>query len=439
MNKTVISKLAQSGVLYLYLAFLAELFLVIYFRNDTGYILSPLLMVAMGLFLSYYPLRCKISNNLIEADAAAKQIKLPGRKLFWGISIGLALVYIIWSAFLFNQQPIDVQQSDILPFIKSVYLERLANGEPVYDLYTGFQYGTFRPSYLPAHWMPYLLPYLIGIDLRWACVAIFIAATLIFTKQVIRQNTTVGGLIAIALPYLLVFSIYLKQGKDAAHTIEIMVTGYYLILAVSLFSSNAFARALGVCLPLLSRYAMLFWVPVYAVIRLIEHPRKALLMAAFGVLIMACIFVPFLIQTPDMFKDFNGNYLNGVISEWRGQSWQKPGDKPFQLYQGMGFACWYYEFGKGGLQDKIVAIKNTLVWVSLVVLMLQLIQVYVKRKMGNHNLVALLTLKAALTLFYPFVMIPYVYLNWVPLMVSVAILSRITFTVKSSYNENIHS
>lgn len=439
MGNSLIRNMARSGVLYLYLAFLVELMLVIYLRNDAGYIMSPLLMIASGLFIAYYPLKCNLANNLIEVNNITDKLVPRSPRNFWLLAIGLALAYVVWSAILFQRHPIDVQQSDILPFIKDVYLERLAKGEPVYSLYTGFQYGTFRPGYLPAHWMPYILPYLMGIDLRWACVLLFVTASLILTRQVTRQNPTTAGLMAIILPYLLVFSIYLKQGKDAAHTIEIMVTGYYLLLAVSMFSNNALARATGVCLPLLSRYAFVFWLPVYALVRLFEHPKRALYMAGFGAMLLALVFVPFFLQTPDMFNGFNGNYLNGVILEWQGQPWQKPGDKPFQLFQGMGFASWYYEFGTGSLQEKIVAIKDTLVWVSIGVTCVQMLLVYMLRKRNNSGLISLLTLKAALTLFYPFIMVPYIYLNWVPLMISVAILSRITLKANTPLHENIHS
>jgi hypothetical protein len=46
-------------------------------------------------------------------------------------------------------------------------------------------------------------------------------------------------------------------------------------------------------------------------------------------------------------------------------------------------------------------------------------------KVIPENLFSLLALKFCMTIFYAFILVPYVYLFWVPLMVSVVIISRI--------------
>jgi hypothetical protein len=411
---------------YLYLAFIIELLLVFYLRNDAGFLVSPILMVASGMFIAYFPLlMMNKKGEGIIGQCSIDKVAQVKPTTFWLIFGAMILVYWTWSALLFHFKPIDINQSDIVPFIQEVYLVRLFRGEAVYNVFTGFNYGTFTPSYLPAHWSPFIIPYLLNIDLRWACVGIFSIATLIYTNYLWRIDKSKSSLIKILLPWVLLFSIYIKQPKDAAHTIEIMIMGYYLILGVFIFSNSMLMRAIGVILPLFSRYAFLFWLPVYALIQWLNSLKMFTSLLVWGIILVSIIFLPFIIQTPEMYKDFNGNYLHGIINEWQGQSWQKAGDRPFQLFQGMGVASWFYFWFDGALEDKIGAIKNALIMASVFFMLLQVVLVWRLNLKNQDKLVALFTLKAALTIFYVFVMVPYVYLNWVPLVISVVILSRV--------------
>jgi hypothetical protein len=430
-NTYPIFHIFRTPAAWLYAAFAAELLLIIFLRNETGHLISPILIVGSGCFLAVFPVLLEKKNKgyLIkeEQNEAAGNIPYP-----WVLTLMLATIYAAWSGWIFYKNPLNINNSDILPFIKEVYLVRLQQGIPVYSSFTGFNYGTFTPSYLPAHWAPFIIPYLLHIDFRWICVAVFIGANLVFGKYVWKRDQTVSGRVKMVLPYLLVFSIYIKQVRDAAHTIEIMVVGYYLLLGISIFSRQAFNKAGGVLLPLLSRYSFLFWLPVYAITLFVSNKKIFFRTAAWGTLLLAVIFLPFIIQTPEMYKDFNGNYLSGVINEWQGQPWQKPGAKPFQLFQGMGFASWFYEFYSGDLPAKIVAIRTTLLWVSAgLMVSLTVIFFRLKNTIGQ-SLFALLSLKLSLTFFYAFIMVPYIYLNWVPLIISVLIISRINPSAKHS-------
>lgn len=418
--------LVKNKFKYLYVAFVIELLLVVYLRNELGFVVSPLLMVTTGLFIAYFPILLIKKNNdeLLLNQASADEADI-NPKAFWLTFGVLILIYWIWSAILFYVKPIDINQSDIVPFIKEIYLDRLFNGQAVYSKYTGFNYGTFTPSYLPAHWSPFIIPYLLNIDLRWACVGIFSLATYIYAGYLWQIDKSKSSILKLVLPWLLVFSIYVKQPKDAAHTIEIMIMGYYLILGVFIFSNSVFMRAIGLILPLFSRYAFIFWLPVYAVIQLLSNRKLFTILLIWGIVLVSIVFLPFIIQTPEMYKDFNGNYLHGIINEWQGQSWQKPGARPFQLFQGMGVASWYYFWFDGSLPDKINAIKNALFISSVIFMIMQIVLVLRLAFKKHAELIALLTLKAALTIFYVFIMVPYVYLNWVPLVISVVILSRV--------------
>jgi hypothetical protein len=48
--------LGKNKLNYLYVAFVIELLLVFYLRNELGFVVSPLLMVITGLFIAYFPI-----------------------------------------------------------------------------------------------------------------------------------------------------------------------------------------------------------------------------------------------------------------------------------------------------------------------------------------------------------------------------------------------
>src|ERR1041384_2582118 len=100
-------------------------------------------------------------------------------------------------------------------------VKRAMELENVYAPVAYHDYGVvFTPNYLPFQWAPFLLPALLDLDLRWIIVAAFIAAAALHAHRAIKGATTFGQCaIIITLPFVLVFSIYIMQGIDAAHTI----------------------------------------------------------------------------------------------------------------------------------------------------------------------------------------------------------------------------
>lgn len=421
----------KNNTAFLYSAFVMELLLVFYFRNRLGYILSPVLLLCSGLFLSIYPyflLKNKPESMLNKNIAKASSVK-KHRLWAWALLGFLSLAYCIWSWFLFAKYPIDIHQSDIIPFINDVMVKRFLNGETVYAPISGFTtYVAFStPNYLPFHWAPFILPALLHIDSRWVVVVIFILSATFYLYQTLHHFKS-GKKIMLntVLPFLVVFSIYLKQSMDAAHSVEIMIMGYYLFLASSLFVKNNMIKSAGMTLPLLSRYSFLFWVPVYFYNLFKNNLRRFFIIGLLlATLVIVLFILPFVLPIPEMLKTFNSVYVKGAVFEWQGQSWQAAGDRPFQLFQGTGFASWFYLYYDGTLEEKILAIKNVLMIGCIISALLPIVFYKKLIKVLSGDLLSLLALKLCLTIFYAFILVPYVYLFWVPLMVSVVIISRI--------------
>lgn len=427
-------KLLKNRSNLLYLAFLLELVFLFYRKGELGFIWSPLILFTSGLCMAVYPWflekyhRANGESNFLEKNIEPLQTKET--KKFSPILIGLfsllVLVGAIWTYLLIQRFPIDINHSDIIPFIDEVYLSRFKRGEALYAQLEGFGYGKFYPGYLPFHWCFFLISSFLQFDHRWIPFAVYIVASGIFVWVSMRNfNELIHKVFILLLPFVLLFSIYGENASDAMHTIEILVIGYYLLAGLSLFSKSFWAQSFGLLFPLLSRYSLVFWLPVHF---LSMWPKDKKRFFSVGFLLLGLIVIcllPFWLQTPEMFSGFGQVYQKAAMGEWNGQAWQQPGDKPFQLFRGLGFASWFYEYYPGTLEQKIAALNKTLLYVSVLVTLLLLIFSSKIRKVVSPNLFSLLALKFSLTWFYAFMIIPYNYLNWVPMAISIVILSRL--------------
>jgi len=416
---------------YLYFAFIIELFLVFYFRNKLGFIVSPVLLLIAGLFLSIYPyfLLKNDSEAMLDINKHASTAGKKSRNLAWIIFGSLSLLYGFCSYFLFVKYPIDIHHSDIIPFINEVMVKRFLHGEMVYAPVAGFtSYVAFStPNYLPLHWIPFIIPALLNIDSRWIIVFIFILSAAFYLKQNISNFQSARKVIFITfLPFAVVFTIFITQAQNAVHTVEIMIMGYYLFLSSSLFSKSSFVKASGITFPALSRYAFLFWLPVFFYGLLKNNLKRFFIIGfLFALFIFIFFIIPFVLPIPEMLKTFNSVYIPGAVFEWKGQAWQHAGDRPFQLFQGTGFASWFYMFYDGTLEEKVSALKNTLMTCCILSAVIPIVFYKKLTRVIPENIFSLLALKYCLTIFYALILVPYVYLFWVPSIVSVVIISRI--------------
>ncbi|MBC7381644.1 MAG: hypothetical protein H7296_01470 [Bacteroidia bacterium] len=414
---------------YLFVAFVAELLLMFYLRNDVGYILSPLLITTSGIFLAVYPYFI-----ILKAEPKVTCNKEPIAYLYcikrwsWIGFVCLSVIFIFSSYLLFQAQPVNIAQSDIIPFIRDVMVKRFINGEAVYAPVKFNDYPVmFTPNYLPFQWLPFALAVLANVDMRWISVLAFISSTAFYIYNNNKSDVQNKNKLWHAfLPFAVLFSIYIKQPRDAAHTIEILIMAYYLFLSSALFVKGSFIKGLSLTLPLLSRFSLLFWLPVYFY-DLLSTSFKTFLLSGLMLLCFILVFfiMPFVLPDPAFLKTFNDIYLDGAIGEWNGQAWQQPGDRPFQLFQGFGFASWFYMFFDGSLKEKILALKMTLMIVCVISLLIPIFTYKKARNVVSSELFSLMALKFCLTFFYAFILVPYIYLFWVPLMVSVVILSRV--------------
>jgi len=414
----------------LLIAFVLEWCLLVLFRNETGYLLSPLLLIAISVFYFSFGLK----NYFLFEENKKASLKTGNLKIVWFLYFSCVIITSIIAQRIFSEIPLDISRSDIIPLIQKVYVERFLNSQYVYAAYTGFNYGTFTPNYLPFHWLPFCISTLLNFDPRFIPLAVFfIVIAIYFLQQCKRNQSNISLYFKLILPFVLFISILIKQKNDFANTVEMLIVSYYLIVCLGFFAKNIYLSSVGYTTTILSRYSLIFWLPVEFLNRFIDN-RKKLLFLSFLVFCGILVFYifPFFLHQPDSF--FNGSNLwqKAALGEWKGQAWQKPGDNPFQLFQGVGFASWFYKFFPGTLEEKIEVCKNTMLVFVLLTSILLMVLRFKKYSSICPNLFSLLSLKLSLSIFFSFLFVPYVYLFWTSLFISVVIISRIDFDGEDS-------
>jgi hypothetical protein len=424
----------KRNIFWLYFAFVVELLFFFYIKNAFEFILCPIVLLAASVFISVFPFfLIKANQNTFLESNSFNKLKFDLR-----IKSALILFLLLTSTMIFianwviKQNPINIIQSDIIPFIDEIFVKRFLNHENVYAQYTGFNYGTFTPSYLPFHWGPFVLCKLLRIDYQWTALLVFMVfCTLYFLVLIKNIQNTRWLLVNSALPFVLLFTIYLKSGRSAVQCVEVMVMGYYLFLSIAIFSKQHITKGLGLLMPLLSRYSFVFWLPLYFYDLLRTNLKNFFWILIVFVALMLIFFVfPFVVPVPQMVKLFNANYTASILGEWDGQSWQGSTERPYQLFQGIGFASWFYQFAAGTLLERMELNKYALYIISILTMLFVVYKYKYIRKYIGPNMFSLLSLKLMLTIFYALIMVPYDYLNWVSLTISIVILSRINYSLE---------
>ena len=120
---------------------------------------------------------------------------------------------------------------------------------------------------------------------------------------------------------------------------------------------------------------------------------------------------PFMSNRPGLFFEGAAAYDLAALGEWKGQSWQVAGNKPYQLFQGYGFASIYYQaFQSFELLQRIQFLKYSML---LVMCLNILFWWWMRKRIKTDTFIVLpIILTITLALFLSFVTVPYNYLFW---------------------------
>jgi hypothetical protein len=329
--------------------------------------------------------------------------------------IGAGLVVLAtwsWCQYWFDEMPIDITNADMLPIIK-VMGERFIAGQHshIYDPIPWIWHGT-KPIYLPAMWLPYVPAIAVGIDMRWVAIAGLLFAFIAFLF-VYRPNT--HHYLSFFLGVLAVLLYWWVVADNTAGIVSVAeegaVIGYYVLLVLALLSGRPWLTGIAISLCMLSRYALVGWVPAYLLYLMLEKRWKTLgIIVATG---LACFVLLFLVPV-GWVTFLRLARLPGDYIAFAGRVWK---DSPDVFSTAPGFA-WF--FGPRG-----TALLHGLLLVLSFAAPLLFMWVGHRRQRGVN--LPLATLKLTLVIFFCFIDVPYLYLFYTSSFVSlitVALLLR---------------
>jgi hypothetical protein len=355
----------------------------------------------------------------------------------------IALALYSWCLHWFDDWPIDVSNADMLPIIK-VMGERFIAGQHshIYDPIPSIWHGAL-PIYLPAMWLPYVPALALGIDMRWIAIAglLFAFGTFVFLFRpsgdplqpglsAVRSSQTRRPFFLGVLAFLLFWWIVADNTAGIVSVSEEgVVIGYYVLLVLALLSGKPWLTGVAISLCMLSRYALVGWIPAYLLYLVLERRWRYLsIITLTGVLCFTLLFlVPVGWTTSLRLIHLPGDYVAFASRVWH--------DSPVVFSTAPGLA-WF--FGRKG----IVILHGLLITFSFTLPVLFTVLAYRRgrsRPQGPNTArtnsrvspnsgsslanIPLASLKLSLVIFYSFIDVPYLYLFYTSSLVSLIIMA----------------
>ncbi len=332
-NKVIIATVAL---------FLAQLYLMFKGGSLFGKYWNPILLftVSMAIPIVYLRWSRHLKNHLASKKSFVWTIA--------GIS-GMILLFPAIHGGL-EKYPDPAQYSDVLPQLTTLY-QRFENGIFPYALVPLKGYSPY-PVYMPLHWLPVGIPYALHVDVRWVGY-IMLALAIGFYGWLAGNGTRTFAVIIGAITPAVVLMAYLLSGEiDLPVTFEPIIAAYYVVLAAGILGRNIYVIAIGLIMCLVSRYTLIFWLPLFAVLLLREFKwaKNGIVWASVFLGIMALYVFPFLMKDTTILQQGVEYHNRCAIDEWTGY-----GNPPisYTFEAGIHFAQFFKNIFPGDMTHRV--------------------------------------------------------------------------------------
>ncbi|MBK8681396.1 MAG: hypothetical protein IPN31_05735 [Bacteroidetes bacterium] len=327
----------------------------------------------------------------------------------------IAICYFFFTPILITSSSVlHVERySDVIPQLHTLN-ERLLAGEFPYQQIDFYGYALY-PTYLPLQWLPYSIAEIMHFDYRLISFFALMIALSVFAFQIIKsQSPHAFKIFWILIPFTAYILLLLFNEYDFQFSVESLIAAYYILLVLALMKRNIVFISAAIILCLLSRYSLVLWLPLLALVFYFENKKqlgKGLIIVISGVLIFYVI--PFLLQDVSVFTNGFAYHTKAARAVWEAMD-NAPGDKPEKLFSGYGFAGYFYDTLHGTVESKFNTLRLTHFLFSMgSVILLGIF--YLKKKATLQSVGFLIgSLQVYLVIFYTFIQIPYSYLFIVP-------------------------
>ncbi len=404
-----------------------ELLCLTLLKGKPDYYTSPMVWILAGLLTVF------ASGKLLFFAQKEDSETNSTTHIFTTLSIFSILAVVV--AFVltktFQAHPVNPLESDVIPTIE-ILVRRMLNGEWVYAPIE-FPGWTVNNAYLPLQYFPFVIAEKLHFDYRWLAYLSFLIIVLAWLQYAFRQNISVfENSIKVIFIFLSLLLINKHDNGSFAFSLELIDVAFYMFLALSFFIDNWWIKGIAILCCLLSRYAFVFWLPLYALSFWEQKGQKEALRIVGTVIggVILLYVLPFLTKQPMLFFDGLKYYDKTAIGQWTDiPSWYAAVGKPFHLTQGLSTSIYFYDFWKGDISAKLGAARTLhgLLCVGSVLLSAVVYWFWRKREDFNYQAFMLVSLKFYFIFFYGFFYVPFSYLYLIPIFYSIAILMKLRF------------
>lgn len=379
--------------------FALQVFLILQGVCYFGKYFNPILLLVCNLWLS----KLFFSSLFISPESL---VKIPGRKkelvILLFFSALMSFVILIFFNELIRRMNQPIRISDIIPQLETQY-SRFKSGVSPYST-IDLPCSKPFPVYMPFHWLPLAISDFLNIDSRWSGMIILLLCLFYYGCYIsFLLLPFLLRLSLIILPYLVVFSFVFWGKADMAVSLETTIAAFYLLLGIGLLKAKKRLVLTGVILCLLSRYTLIFWLPVFAIAYLKEYgvyfSVKAVAMIFFAV-VLFYVF-PFMMNDSSIFLTGLKYHNGAAVFEWANGAWT--------FDSGIYFAPHMNSLFNGNYFDKVKWARIVQASVMMAILFWGLLYYRRFNQLINANHFLLGMLFLILTAFYMFGPLTYRY------------------------------
>ncbi|MFA6151205.1 MAG: hypothetical protein WC716_07795 [Chitinophagaceae bacterium] len=319
--------------------------------------------------------------------------------------------------------PDVIQHSDVLPLIIKQY-EYFIHGKMPYQ-FIELSTHTAYPAYMPLHWLPVGISDSFGKDPRWGGILLLLLSSLVFAFLSVRKQKSLPiNILLTLLPGAVFYIFVLYASSDIAITYETVIAAYYFFLAIALMQKNITLVVVGIVLCLLSRYTLIFWLPLFFLLYLFNNGmRKTAIYTGIIITIVCVLFVfPFLLRNPSLIIDSLAYHNFAAIADWS--------DHKYTFGWGVYFGPQIDHLVDGTPEHKVFAARIIQASTMLLLLFTGLFYYARNKHRVNFYEVSLGMLYAVIVGFYMFGPFAFRYYMMAPIYISIVLLARILLSEK---------
>lgn len=334
-------------------------------RSDDREALWPLYAIVTGGLFGLFAFLLAFKDRV--ADLSGFHLRRS-----WRLAAGALL--LLPAAFLLQRElrafartvwfrPMSPAEGDMLPLMLSTLGDFWRDGVYPYRVHEVATWD-LALTFTPGLWLPYSVPYLAGLDIRWAGVAAMAAAGLacfIWTGWTVLRNGNPGNWLSalpvLWLPFGMLWLEYYDDFLGASHLAVYWAVAILAAMALRLRLHGTAGLLLGWCL--LARVYLLFAVPFLLIhaCRLWRKDRRGAQRLAAGFLVPGVLVgLPFLLWDP-------AGFTRGLLSGYGEQLSWHIAETPFFAH-GIGWTGLLQQVGLDGWRMPLALCLQVPLWID---------------------------------------------------------------------------